>query len=555
MKQSLASRVSTLKLIEKVFNKLKESRLSDQNFKTILVRLKPDLEKISAFFQCTEEEALFFSLVFGLKVVTNNVYYNDLIHYLDCNPFFIVSRESVFKSLQKKRLITKDDNWGRNSANLNITREAYNAVANNKPIHSAESAFENIYTLLQKVDDLIGERRREVISSCELFEEVQYLLTTESHLSVIANINRLHIPIREATVLLYLCYQFANGDEQVDLNEMLGMIFDRIGDKIGMKKELLGKSATIVKKGLVEFENDYFLLGRMAKLTDQAIEQLFESEANLFEKQKTFRPSHTQLLAPETIKAKTIFLNPSEKKQISVLKKLLQEDKLGNVMHRFDQAGIARGIVVLLYGEPGTGKTESVYNLAKETGRNILMVDIANLKDKYVGESEKHVKQLFTEYRKAAEYFDKLPILLFNESDAIISKRIEITSSVDQMNNSIQNILLQELENFEGILFATSNMNVNLDKAFERRFLYKVQFHVPDTTTRQKIWQSKLPDLSEPDVQYLSHRYTFSGGQIDNVVRKYLLESILQDEPSNLPQIERLCLEEAFGSYSSRIGF
>lgn len=555
MKTGLASSVSILKTIEKTFNKLKDSRLSDKSVKTTTTQLKPELEKLCDFFQINTEEALFFSLIFGLKVVSNSVYYNDLIHYLDCNPFFIVSHEPVFKSLQKKRLITKDDNWGRNSVCLSITREAYNAVANNKPIYSNAGNCDSVFALLQRVDDLVAERRREVISTYELFEEVKHLLEAESKISLVANVNKLHIHVKEATLLLYLCYQFANGDEQVELNEMLNMIFDAMGDKVSMKKELLNKTAIIVKKGLVEFENDYYLLGRSAKLTDKAIEELFENEATLFEKNIAFKPTHAQLVAPASIKPKKIFLNEAEKKQVDTLKTLLQEEKLGDVMQRFDKAGITKGVVVLLHGEPGTGKTETVYNLAKETERNILMVDIATIKDKFVGESEKHVKQLFTEYRKAASYFDKLPILLFNESDAIISKRIEVSSSVDQMNNSIQNILLQELEDFEGILFATSNLNVNLDKAFERRFLYKIQFRIPDVATRQKIWKHKLPELTKPEIQYLSGNFNFTGGQIDNVVRKFLLESILQENSPQLGQIERLCLEETLGNHASKIGF
>jgi SpoVK/Ycf46/Vps4 family AAA+-type ATPase len=184
-----------------------------------------------------------------------------------------------------------------------------------------------------------------------------------------------------------------------------------------------------------------------------------------------------------------------------------------------------------------------------------MIVDIAGMKDKYVGESEKRIKQLFEEYKKARAYFEQMPILLFNESDAIISKRIEVSSSVDQMNNSIQNIILQELEDFEGILFATSNMQLNLDKAFERRFLYKVNFKLPNSATRGKIWQHKLPELNLADSSHLAGKFTFSGGQIDNVARKYLLEKIIQEKAFSLDKLENLCEEELFGNQSSRIGF
>ncbi|MES2733646.1 MAG: AAA family ATPase [Bacteroidota bacterium] len=553
--KALDSRVSILKVIERTFDKLKESKLSDQNKKRILAKLDGDVQRIAHFFQCDKEEALFFTVIFGLKVVTNSVYYHDIIQYLDCNPFFIVGHENIFKSLQKRRLIVKDDNWGKTSSSINVTREAYNAVANDTPFHSAINAYENMYAMLQKVDELIVERRRDVISTSELFEEIQYMVYTEGNIPFTHHLRQFSLSIREVTVLLYLSYQFANGDEYVEVNEMLGMIFDTMGDKVNMKKELVNKDAEVVKKGLVEFENDYFLMGRSIKLTDKAIEHLFENETEIFDRKKGFKPQNSRLIDNEQIKAKKLFFNEEEKRQTNAVKQLLMQDKLEDVLNKFEAAGMPKGIVVLLYGDPGTGKTETVYHIAKKTGRNILMVDIASIKDKYVGESEKHIQQLFENYRKAREYYKKDPILLFNESDAIISKRIEVMTSVDQMNNSMQNILLQELENFEGILFATSNLNVNLDKAFERRFLYKIQFKKPDTATREKIWADKLPDLPTKDVKYLAKLFDFSGGQIDNVARKYILENIINNALPNLEALEKLCQDELFGQSSSKIGF
>ncbi|MBC7921762.1 MAG: ATP-binding protein [Ferruginibacter sp.] len=553
--KTLDATVPILKVVERTFDKLKESKLSERNQGRILAKLNADVERVAHFLQCEKDEALFFIIIFGLKVVTNSVYYHDIIQYLDCNPFFIVSHENIFKNLQKKRLIVKDDNWGKTSSSINVTREAYNAVANNKPFHGGGGTYENVYTLLQKVDDLIVERRRDVISTAELFEEVQYMVYTDSNILLTRNLRGLNLNVREVTLLLYLSYQFANGDEYVEVNEMLGMIFDTMGDKINMKKELINKDAEVVKKGLVEFENDYFLMGRSIKLTDKAIEQLFANETEIFDRKKGFKPQNSLLIDHENLKSKKLFFNEEEKRQTTALKQLLTEEKLDKVLDKFEAAGMPKGIVVLLYGDPGTGKTETVYYLAKRTGRNILMVDIASIKDKYVGESEKHIKQLFENYRKAREYYKKDPILLFNESDAIISKRIEVTTSVDQMNNSMQNILLQELENFEGILFATSNLNVNLDKAFERRFLYKIQFKKPDAVTREKIWADKLPDLVGKDVRYLARGFDFSGGQIDNVARKYILENILNDAAPSLQALEKLCQDEVFGQSAAKIGF
>ena len=146
-----------------------------------------------------------------------------------------------------------------------------------------------------------------------------------------------------------------------------------------------------------------------------------------------------------------------------------------------------------------------------------------------VGESEKNTKAIFDEYKRACEVLKTKPILLFNEADAIISKRLDVSTPVGQMNNTMQNILLEELENFEGIFMATTNLIDNMDDAFSRRFLNKIKFDRPTAKTRIHIWKSKLPDLDSEIYEKLSS-YDLSGGQIENVSRKYLINKILKQK-------------------------
>lgn len=119
--------------------------------------------------------------------------------------------------------------------------------------------------------------------------------------------------------------------------------------------------------------------------------------------------------------------------------------------------------------------------MARRTGRKILEADVAKLRNCYVGETEKNMRALFADYRTACEENKLKPILLFNEADAILGKRMEgAVKAVDRMENSVQNILLQEMETFEGIMIATTNLLGNLDPAFERRFLFKIRFNKPE---------------------------------------------------------------------------
>ena len=148
------------------------------------------------------------------------------------------------------------------------------------------------------------------------------------------------------------------------------------------------------------------------------------------------------------------------------------------------------------------------------------------------------------------------PILFFNEADAIFGKRFEnVDTAVAQMLNSIQNIILQEMENIDGIMICTTNLHSNLDPAFERRFLYKIELGNPKEEVRAKIWKSMLRTLNDEQCQILAHKYDFSGGQIENVTRKSTVEYILTGTQTSLEMVCRFCDEEIFNTNTRKIGF
>jgi SpoVK/Ycf46/Vps4 family AAA+-type ATPase len=216
-----------------------------------------------------------------------------------------------------------------------------------------------------------------------------------------------------------------------------------------------------------------------------------------------------------------------------------------------------KGIAILFHGSPGTGKTASAYEIARRTGRDLYAVDISRTKSMWFGESEKIIKDLFDRYGRLVKNSDKAPILLFNEADAIFSTRKGITSSpVSQTENTIQNIILQEMENLNGIMIATTNLTVNLDKAFERRFLFKIAFTRPDTLTRQQILLDKLPVLQPAEAAQIASRFDLSGGNIENVARKTEMYKVLHGKYPEIEQLTAFCGEEGMVDPQRRaIGF
>ena len=179
------------------------------------------------------------------------------------------------------------------------------------------------------------------------------------------------------------------------------------------------------------------------------------------------------------------------------------------------------------------------------------------MKSKWVGESEKKIQGLFSKYEAMVKKYDICPILLFNEADAIISKRSDnVSAAVDKMENACQNIILQAMENLTGIMIATTNLTNNLDSAFERRFLYKICFDKPTIDTRRQIWKSMLPFLSYEEARSLARDYDFSGGQIENIARKQAVDCILYGHHQDISSVRVYCHSENIrNSKISRIGF
>jgi SpoVK/Ycf46/Vps4 family AAA+-type ATPase len=290
----------------------------------------------------------------------------------------------------------------------------------------------------------------------------------------------------------------------------------------------------------LEERSGFFDSSADIELTSKAISLLLQSKDKT--KKQEFKAHFTKHIKFNSLK-KEIFLDERTAKDINQLKNVCSSKSFNKIIKDLKKANLPSGIVSIFYGFPGTGKTASVYEIAKLTKRDVLQVDISSIQSKWVGESEKNTKAIFDEYKRACEILKSKPILLFNEADALISKRLDVTSAVGQMNNTMQNILLEELENFEGIFMATTNLIDNMDDAFSRRFLNKIKFDRPTAKTRAYIWKSKLKDLDDKTYEKLSI-YDLSGGQIENVSRKYLINKILNQKEFDYNEILNYVKEE-----------
>ncbi len=322
-------------------------------------------------------------------------------------------------------------------------------------------------------------------------------------------------------------------------------------------KRLKEETHILQRTGLAELTTRSSLFGEntVLSLTEKGKELYFEDDAELFVE----KGNDKCRIKSEGIKEKHLFFSDTQRGQLALVENALEESNYQSLVSRLENKGLMKGLAILLYGAPGTGKTETVMQWARKTGRDIIHVDISASKSMWYGESEKIIKKIFSDYRKVCRSTSKKPILLFNEADAIFSRRRNIgdsNGSIDQTENTIQNIILEEMEKLEGILIATTNLEGNLDGAFERRFLFKIRYEKPSLQAKTNIWRDKLPILSESDANTLASGFDFSGGEIDNIVRKVTMEEVISGKSPSIGDIISLCEHEKLtAGRGVRIGF
>ena len=172
-----------------------------------------------------------------------------------------------------------------------------------------------------------------------------------------------------------------------------------------------------------------------------------------------------------------------------------------------------RCVSVLMSGPPGTGKTMTAQVLASKLGLELYKVDLSQIVDKYIGETEKRLKQVFEQAEKSNM------VLFFDEADALLGKRSEVKDAKDKYANTEVAYLLQKMEEYSGIVLMATNQAGNMDSAFLRRFRYHLVFTLPDESMRRRLWGDALAGIPSKHIQldYLARQFQLSGAQIKNI--------------------------------------
>ena len=508
--------LTLLQAIERVVELAENSKLS----KEFMKKAKTEIQLLAKSFGITERQTVLFCVC--MEKGPRRVDYDDLASYLNLNKIGVLSFASDIDALVRRRLLKYRD--VKDEDDFDIPSVVIRSLKHNEVYQLPQrkgldcaSMFELLAQWFEDLDD-------DAITPHELCEELQLLFKDNPQVGFVKHLKEYCLSPNDQMMVSFFCHRLVNKDDDDIRFGDIEDLFDNISDFNRAKGELRTSEHKLQEKKIVEHrcvdglaDVTKYKLTEGAKRTLLAEMKINEAEEKLADMLDASKLTQKQLFFPKDIQ-----------RQVEELGSFLHAENYQKIQERMKERGFRNGFACLFYGSPGTGKTETVYQLARKSGRNIMVVDVPQLKSMWVGQSEKNVKGLFDRYREQVKRAKLTPILLFNEADAIIGKRKNgAENAVDKMENSLQNIILQEMEQLDGIMIATTNLQQNMDKAFERRFLYKIKFDKPTEEARASIWHEMIPELNETDVQTLASKYDFSGGQIENIARHYAIDSIL----------------------------
>ena len=376
---------------------------------------------------------------------------------------------------------------------------------------------------------------------------------------------------KEELVIIALLYHDVINDNSVEMEDMLNIIsqtpYEILADRRLFERDgnlISKKFIKITKLSLFRGERTYVEIN--SDLKQELLEEKEKrkrvklSNDGFFEIIKPAILFENVILPQETMEDVNLAIGMIQGNAHSLLTEWgLKENSLKSVSNKKQ----CQPVTMLFYGPPGTGKTLAANAIANKLKRNLVTLDCSVIVDKYVGESEKNTRKIFDRYREITKKIKKYPVLLLNEADQFLHKRINASRSTDHMYNQMQNIFLEQMEKFEGILIATTNLVENLDSAFSRRFHHKIEFRRPGTKERLRLWQIHMPQnapLSDNvDISHLADRYDLSGGQIALIIRNAAAKAAMRGDRLCMEDLVSACENEMMGNFDEmakqKIGF
>lgn len=518
----------------------------------------PDTGELASFLGITGIQAIFFSCFAELslqKAVTLEI----LSKHLRCSVLKLICCMCEFEALEKKGYLHRSfRKRGRKHTYTDMVFSVPHQVI--EALRKADRSLLNSpskYDLpgfLRQISDLVDEREESQLSTARVIAEAEFLISNNRDLPFVAFVDEaLGQTVSKITVFAFSLVRLKR-QYLVNISGFSAALFDDLGEQLEFTQAVCAGKHELIVKNMLKLTTSEFDGEKTVVLSQLTAGELYKDYPALLVDEAEM----AGLVTAKSVREKKLFFSSDAGKHIANLEKVLKPAKFRAYRKILGSSNLSGGITAIFYGAPGTGKTEAVYQTARRTGRDIMMVDLSQTKSKWFGESEKVVRKIFDDYSALLKTCKTEPILFINEADGLLTGRSVLgsgSSAADHTMNTIQNILLQALENFEGILIATTNLTINLDKAFERRFTFRIEFPKPDAGVRKMIWKSMLPELNDIEAEKLGSRFSITGGEIEVQVRQALLSRVLNRKIGLYETLAANCSRDHGLTGRRRVGF
>ena len=560
---SITSTLDAVGIIDKYYNNLQFPVELRQKENFMADEFQSAKDFMANYFGITPQQAAFLTAIFILTSDadsdfenSNEANFRQIARKLNSSTSEMFRYIKDFDGLIELGILSTNDEINKTRQSLKLSTHVFEAILLNTPyIQERNREFSlGLSDYLKKQKDHIIKCSRRSFPAYRLLEfaEENYNKLGEQF-PLMKYINELSISTPEKILFFETCGSTTFQDGKIKVLELAEILFNNMTLKKQFLRNLSTGGSLLVKEDLLDIESGEFLSDLEVTLSEKALEMYLGEEVELYSRKKR----DTNVIEAEDIIPRQLYFSGESEEDLSEFESMLTPENFPVLQKKLKDGGMSVGLTTMLYGGPGTGKTESVMQIARKTKRKIVRVDIAAVKSMWLGESEKLIKKVFVNYNALVKREKICPILFFNEADAIFLKRkTGDLRGAENALNAMQNIILEEMENFRGILIATTNLVRNLDPAFERRFLFKIKLSNPSPEVKQRIWADRLPRFQESEFEEIAQKFDFSGGEIDNIVRKLTMSEIIEGTIPTLPGLERLCQQEKFNRNTRRpIGF
>lgn len=535
-----------------IFENSKYSKLDYEGNKEVDIAIR----YVAELFNTTHIQSCLFAIIFMFTMDDTEVGFERLLKFLgfDLQDYFDLQGDMQIL-LDKGHIKYRKESRSNNlyNSNFSINQKIIDAIFNGTSI--VDALNEPDLDINQFCGYISRVIRSSSLNNCkidEITEKIERIENKNSNLDAVIQLKTI-IKIEDRTLLYDLVNDMTTSNVSTfDLLPSLIQLHGRV-DSQSILRSFINKETNLQKLNLVEVTGSTYIQDSTITITDKTKEIFFGNHAGLYSTKIT----NKNIIKHENIFPKELFFDEQVKRELTLLEKGLQEDNFIELRDALKLKGFQNnGVTAIMYGVSGGGKTSGVHQIARLTKRDIMQLDLSEVRSKYYGESEKQVKEIFNSYKELCNVSERTPILLLNECDAVLGRRLEGNSTTDTTETTLVNLFLEFFENNTGIIIATTNLIDNVDQSFMRRFLFKVKFSTPTPKVVKQILKNKFDFLKEKDLDTISNRYRLTGGEIDNIVTKIILNSVLTKSNPTLSEIMKYCEQEKISDYkTAKLGF